>query len=76
MSRLCASGLDEFKVAEDTLEQENEIIDQYRKPNAHWDAAVGEEEMRAALKSSLRKKVASIEDDRWMFEGDKEGGKK
>jgi hypothetical protein len=28
-----------------------------------------EAEIKAALKSSLQKKVASIEDDRWMFEG-------
>lgn len=29
-----------------------------------------EAEVRAALKSSLAKKVASIEDDKWMFVGD------
>jgi hypothetical protein len=34
-----------------------------------------EEEIRAALKSSLKKKVASLEDDRWMFEGEVEGRK-
>jgi hypothetical protein len=42
----------------------------YGKPNAHWDAAAAEEEIKAALKSSLRKKVASLEDDKWMFEGE------
>ena len=42
------------------------------KPNTHWDTNAVEEEVRAALKSSLRKKVASLEDDRWMFEGDTE----
>ena len=42
------------------------------KPNTHWDMDAVEEEVRAALKRSLRKKVASLEDDRWMFEGETE----
>jgi hypothetical protein len=29
-----------------------------------------EAEVKAALKSSLAKKVASTEDDKWMFQGD------
>ncbi|KAH6866337.1 hypothetical protein J4E91_007709 [Alternaria rosae] len=56
-------------------EQENEMIQLYGKTNAQWDAVVVEEEIRAALKSSLKKKVASLEDDRWMFEGEGEGRK-
>ena len=32
------------------------------------------EEIKVALKSSLERKVASLEADRWMFEG--EGGRK
>jgi hypothetical protein len=47
----------------------------YRKPNVHWAAAGIEEEIRVALKNSLRKKVASLEDDRWMFQADMEGKK-
>lgn len=50
-------------------EQENQIIDLYRKPNAHWDPAAVEEEIKGAVKSSLRRKVASLQEDRWMFEG-------
>jgi hypothetical protein len=57
-------------------ENENELIDLYGKPNAHWDAAAVEEEIKAALKSSLRKKVASLEDDQWMFQGETDLGKK
>jgi hypothetical protein len=56
-------------------EQENELINLYGKTNAQWDVAVVEEEIRAALKSSLKKKVASLDEDRWMFEGDREGRK-
>jgi hypothetical protein len=49
----------------------------YGKQNAHWDAAAVVEEIKAALKNSLKRNVASIEEDKWMFEGDKEGvGKK
>jgi hypothetical protein len=44
----------------------------YGKPNAQWDAAAVEDEIKAALKSSLRKKVASLEEDKWMFEGEAE----
>jgi hypothetical protein len=32
-----------------------------------------EEEIKGALKSSARRKVASLQEDRWMFEG---GGEK
>jgi hypothetical protein len=53
------------------------MIDLYGKQNAHWDPAAVEEEIKAALKSSLKKKTASIEEDRWMFEGESDGlGKK
>jgi len=48
----------------------------YEKRNSHWDPKMVEEEIRAALKNSLRKKVASMEEDRWMFEGEMEMGKK
>jgi hypothetical protein len=51
------------------------MINLYGKTNAQWDAVAVEEEIRAALKSSLKKKVASLEDDRWMFEGGGEGRK-
>ena len=52
------------------VEQENQIIDLYGKKNPHWDKDAVEAEVRAALKSSLEKKVAGLEEDRWMFEGD------
>ena len=52
------------------------MIDLYGKPNAHWDAAAIEEEIKIALKSSLRKKVASLEEDKWMFQGELDLGKK
>jgi hypothetical protein len=47
----------------------------YGKPNVHWAATGIEEEIRIALKSSLRKKVASLEDDRWMFQAESESKK-
>jgi hypothetical protein len=50
-------------------EQENQTIELYGKQNAHWDPKAVEEEIKAALKSSARKNVASLEEDRWMFEG-------
>ncbi|EDU40500.1 hypothetical protein PtrSN002B_005669 [Pyrenophora tritici-repentis] len=58
----------------DEAEQENELIEMYvnGKPDAHWDTDAVEEEVRAALKNSLRKKVASLEDDKWMFEAETE----
>lgn len=56
--------------------QDNEVIGLYEKRNSHWDPKLVEEEIRAALKNSLRKKVASIEHDRWMFEGEGDTGKK
>lgn len=57
------------------IEQENQVINLYGKTNAQWDMEAVEEEIRAALKSSLKKKVGSLEDDRWMFEGEGEGRK-
>ncbi|KAH7087659.1 hypothetical protein FB567DRAFT_525449 [Paraphoma chrysanthemicola] len=63
--------------ADEETEQENQMIELYGKQNAHWDPAAVEEEIKGALKSSLKKKTASIEDDRWMFEGETDGlGKK
>ncbi|KAF1915461.1 hypothetical protein BDU57DRAFT_518438 [Ampelomyces quisqualis] len=55
--------------AEEEIEQENQIIDLYGKQDAHWDPAAVEEEIKGAVKSSLRRKVASLQEDRWMFEG-------
>jgi hypothetical protein len=46
------------------------VIELYGQQNAHWDKEAVEVEVKAALKSSLAKKVASLEDDKWMFEGD------
>jgi hypothetical protein len=57
------------------IEQENQVINLYGKTNAQWDMEAVEEEIRAALKSSLKKKVGSLDDDRWMFEGEGEGRK-
>jgi hypothetical protein len=51
------------------------MIQLYGKTNAQWDAVAVEEEIRAALRSSLKKKVAGLEEDRWMFEGEGEGRK-
>ncbi|KAL6704567.1 hypothetical protein ACN47E_008077 [Coniothyrium glycines] len=62
--------------AHEEIEQENELIDLYDKPNAHWDAATVEQEIKGALKSSLRKKVASIKDDKWMFQAESDIGRK
>lgn len=44
------------------------MIELYGQKN--WDKEAVEAEVKAALKSSLAKKVASIEDDNWMFVGD------
>jgi hypothetical protein len=35
----------------------------------HWDHEAVENEIKAALKSSAKKTVASLQEDRWMFEG-------
>lgn len=55
------------------IEHENHIIELYSKKNAHWGQEAVEAEVKPALKSSLAKKVASLEDDRWMFEGESDG---
>ncbi|KAF2253964.1 hypothetical protein BU26DRAFT_516218 [Trematosphaeria pertusa] len=55
---------------DDETEQENQMIALYGKQNHHWDQAAILEEIKAALQSSLEKKVQSLEHDRWMFEGD------
>lgn len=54
------------------IEHENAVIDMYGKPNPAWDQAAVEEEIKSAIKSSLSKKVASLQEDRWMFERSKE----
>lgn len=46
------------------------MIELYGQQNAHWDKQAVEAEVKAALKSSLAKKVASLNDDKWMFEGE------
>ena len=46
------------------------MIELYWQQNAHWNKEAVEAEVKAALKSSLAKKVASLEDDKWVFEGD------
>ena len=46
------------------------MIELYGQQNAHWDKEAVEAEVKAALKSSLGKKVSSLDDDKWMFEGD------
>ncbi|KAF1947017.1 hypothetical protein EJ02DRAFT_392773 [Clathrospora elynae] len=61
---------------QEDIDQENELIDLYGKPNAHWDAAAIEEEIKVALKSSLSRKVASLDEDNWMFRGETDVGKK
>jgi hypothetical protein len=55
------------------IEHENAMIQLYGKPNPHLGAAEVEEEIRLALKSSLKKKVASLDEDKWMFQGDTHG---
>lgn len=52
------------------------MIDLYGRKHPHYDKEAVEAEVKAALKSSLAKKVASLEDDKWMFQGDSEASKK
>lgn len=53
------------------------MIELYGQQTAHWDKQAVEAEVKAALKSSLAKKVASLNDDKWMFEGEPDApGKK
>jgi hypothetical protein len=55
------------------VEHENAMIQLYGKPNPHLGAAEVEEEIRMALKSSLKRKVANLDEDKWMFQGDADG---
>ncbi|KAF2868297.1 hypothetical protein BDV95DRAFT_579542 [Massariosphaeria phaeospora] len=55
---------------DEETDQENQMIALYGKQNNHWDQAAILAEIRAALESSLEKKVLSLEHDRWMFEGE------
>ncbi|KAF2181823.1 hypothetical protein K469DRAFT_713419 [Zopfia rhizophila CBS 207.26] len=55
---------------EEEREQENQVIALHGKRNEHWDAAALVSEIKAALDSSLERKVQSLEADRWMFEGE------
>ena len=53
------------------------MIELYGQQHAHWDAEAVEVEIKAAIKSSLQRKVASLEEDKWMFQGEGNGmGKK
>ncbi|KAJ8113923.1 hypothetical protein OPT61_g4075 [Boeremia exigua] len=65
-----ALGLSNGRDSDEETEQENQVIELYGRKHTHWDKEAVEAEVKAALKSSLAKKVASLEDDRWMFEGD------
>ncbi|KAF2715262.1 hypothetical protein K504DRAFT_23037 [Pleomassaria siparia CBS 279.74] len=54
-------------------EQENQIIALYGSHHKHYDQTLQGDvmsEIKAALSSSLEKKVQSLEHDRWMFEGE------
>ncbi|KAF1933429.1 uncharacterized protein M421DRAFT_415772 [Didymella exigua CBS 183.55] len=68
-----ALGLSDGRESDEETAHENQMIELYGQKNAHWDKEAVEAEVKAALKSSLAKKIASIEDDRWMFEGNVEG---
>ncbi|PVI07688.1 hypothetical protein DM02DRAFT_608770 [Periconia macrospinosa] len=59
--------------AEEQDEQERQMIGLYGKENGHWDQAAIMDEVKTALRSSLEKKVQSLENDRWMFEGEGKG---
>ncbi|KAF2841439.1 hypothetical protein M501DRAFT_1000657 [Patellaria atrata CBS 101060] len=48
----------------DEREAENKLIETYRKHQQHIDPA----EVMATLKASLQAKVASLDEDKWMFE--------
>ncbi|KAJ4989355.1 hypothetical protein SVAN01_05080 [Stagonosporopsis vannaccii] len=72
-----ALGLGVGRETDEETEQENQMIDLYGRKIAHYDKEAVEAEVKAALKSSLAKKVASLEDDKWMFQGDTDAsGKK
>lgn len=62
--------------ADISTEQEAEIIAMYGKPQQQWDQEVVDGEIRSALKRSVKKMTAELEDDRWMFEGEGKGEKK
>ncbi|KAF2811151.1 uncharacterized protein BDZ99DRAFT_462424 [Mytilinidion resinicola] len=47
-------------------EAENRLIETYRKHQQHIEP----HELKATLQASLQAKVASLEDDRWMFEAE------
>ncbi|KAF2631295.1 hypothetical protein BU25DRAFT_407808 [Macroventuria anomochaeta] len=65
-----ALGLGNGRESDEETEQENQMIELYGQQNAHWDKEAVKAEVKTALKSSLAKKVARLEDDKWMFEGD------
>ncbi|KAJ4347384.1 hypothetical protein N0V95_005481 [Ascochyta clinopodiicola] len=77
MYKHMALGLGNAQETDEETEQENQIIELYGQQNAHWDREAVEAEVKTALKSSLAKKVASLDDDKWMLQGDSDAqGKK
>ncbi|KAJ4324124.1 hypothetical protein N0V94_001480 [Neodidymelliopsis sp. IMI 364377] len=71
-----ALGLGDGRERDEETEHESRTIELYGQKNALWDQETLEAEVKTALKSSLGKKVASLEDDKWMFEGDADTLKK
>ncbi|KAF1974546.1 hypothetical protein BU23DRAFT_553215 [Bimuria novae-zelandiae CBS 107.79] len=59
---------------EEEREQERQVIALYGRSGAWSDQAAVQEEIEGALKSSMSRMIASLETDKWMFEG--EGGRK
>ncbi|PSN71035.1 hypothetical protein BS50DRAFT_570442 [Corynespora cassiicola Philippines] len=62
-------GLDAL---EEESEQEKQLISMYEKHmgNSKWDDPSLLGEIKAALDSRLRQAVKSLDEDRWMFEGE------
>ncbi|KZM21863.1 hypothetical protein ST47_g6986 [Ascochyta rabiei] len=72
-----ALGLGNARETDEETEQENQMIELYGQQNAHWDREAVEAGVKAALKSSLTKKVTSLDEDKWVFQGDPDAlGKK
>ncbi|KAF2422071.1 hypothetical protein EJ08DRAFT_653277 [Tothia fuscella] len=49
--------------AKDEKEVENRLIESYRKHQQHIDS----NELRTSLQASLQSKLASLDEDKWMF---------
>ncbi|KAF2012690.1 hypothetical protein BU24DRAFT_465058 [Aaosphaeria arxii CBS 175.79] len=52
-------------------EHENQLIALYEKQDTHWSDPAIMHEIKIALKSSLNKKLASLDADQWMFGGER-----